>query len=111
MSNEMQFIIIVRFPEWEQVGSLYPEAGKEETVNKYPAFGVKYLLTMPVIAYPEWEEDDERWFTYSEEKIVAEEFKKAYANTIKGKDFDGEILFIEPVQLVPLKHPALQVKS
>lgn len=108
MSNEMQFIVVVRFPEWEQ--EPIAEAGQTE-VQKYPAFGVKYLLTMPIIPYPEWAEDDERWFTYSEEKIVAEEFKKAYANTIKHKDFNGEILFIEPVQLVPVIHPSLMEKS
>lgn len=106
MSSEMQFIIIVRFPEWEQADFEDPKK-----VHKYSAFGVKYLLTMPIIPTPDWEEDDERWFTYSEEKIVAEEFKKAYAHTIKHKDFDGEILFIEPVHLVPLKHPDMEPRS
>ena len=105
MNNKMQFIVTVRFPEWQQ--DPIAEAGQTE-VQHYPAFGVKYLLTMPIIALPEWEEDDERWFTYSEEKIVADEFKKAYAHTISHKDFNGEILFIEPVDLVSLKHPALE---
>lgn len=105
MNNKMQFIITVRFPEWQQ--EPIAAAGQTE-VQKYPAFGVKYLLTMPIIAPPDWEDDDERWFTYSEEKIVAEEFKKAYANTIKHKEFNGEILFIEPVDLVTLNHPDLE---
>lgn len=74
---------------------------------KYPPYGIKYLLTMPVIPYPEWAEDDERWFTYSEEDVVAESFKKAFEKTI-GKKFDGDILFIEQSNFVPLKAVELQ---
>lgn len=86
MSNEQQFIIIVRFPAWEQNGT------------KFNAYGMKFLFTMPIIPFPEWEEDDERWFTYSEEKIVAKTFKKAFEESRKI-EFNGEILFVEPTQL------------
>lgn len=91
MSDEQQFIIVVRFPAWEMDG------------HKSKAFAVKYFLTMPIIPLPEWKEDDKRWFSYSEEKIVAETFKKAYKDRIRKDRFDGEILFIEPVQLTSLK--------
>lgn len=97
MSNEQQFVITVRFPEWAQDDFEDPNK-----VHKYPPFGVKYLFTMGVIPYPDWEAEDERWMWYSEERIVAEQFKRAYKATIK-KDFDGDILFIEPSRYVNLK--------
>lgn len=83
MSNEEQFIIIVRFPAWEMDG------------KKYKAFGMKYLFKMPIIPLPEWEDDDKRWFGYDEGKIVVQTFSKAFKEKI-GRDFDGEVLFVEP---------------
>jgi len=97
MSYGQQFVITVRFPEWSQDDFEDPQK-----VHKYPPFGVKYLFTMGIIPLPEWEEDDKRWFSYSEERIVADEFKKAYKAKIK-QEFDGDILFIEPSQYVSIK--------
>lgn len=90
MTDKNQVIITVRFPAWEQDG------------HKFSAFGIKYLFTMPLIPFPDWKEDDERWFDYNEDKIVAATFKKAYEATMK-QDFNGEILFIENASLVSMK--------
>jgi len=91
MSNEEQFLITARFPSWGDEGFTFP------------AFGVKYLINTPIII-PVTDEDgeiiEEDW-NYEEE--IANYFKQYYKDTIK-KDFDGEILFIEPVQYVTL-HP------
>jgi hypothetical protein len=87
MSDEQQFLITVRFPAWTQ------EADGQ--IHKFSAFGVKYLLITGVIPYPDWPEDDERWFTHDESKEVAKRFVSWYKANIKD-EFNGEILFIEP---------------
>ena len=105
MSNEQQYIIIVRFPEWEQ--EPIAEAGQEGP-QKYAAFGMKFLFTMPIIPFPEWPEEDERWFTYSEEAIVKRTFREAF-NASRSKPFDGEILFVEPTSMSVLKAEEVSV--
>ena len=75
MNNVLRFIITCRFPSW----------GED---NQYPAFGVKYLIEVPI-------ERDEEW-----EEVFKEKYK---AKIGRGeKDFDGEILFSEIVELVNL---------
>ncbi len=91
MNNKEKYIITVRFPEWEQT------FGGE--THKYQAFGVKYLLTTFIHADPEWPEDDERWFSYDPLVAAKDDFISWYKSNIKP-EFEGEILFIEPTDLV-----------
>lgn len=86
MNNKEQYIITVRFPEWEQTF--------EGQIHKYPGFGVRYLLITPLHPEPDWPDDDERWFTYNPLNQVKEDFINWYKANIK-KEFDGEVLFIE----------------
>lgn len=95
MSNEMQFLIIVRFPEWSQVHH-------DGTLHKYKAYGRKYLFTMPIIPFPDWEDTDERWKTYDELKIVKDNFIKSFKASSRG-EFKGEILFVEPADISEIK--------
>ena len=95
MKNNEQYIIIVRYPEWEQT------FGGE--THKYSAFGVKYLFDTGIHQFPEWEEDDERWLRYDPLDTIKSEFIEWYVANISA-DFKGEILFIEPVDIVIAKH-------
>lgn len=92
MSNKEQFLITCRFPEWGDT-------------KQYPAFGVRYLLTTPIIVEPDWPESDERWISYDEAQPVVEYFKQGFKSRI-GKDFDGEVLFVEPFQVTALEATA-----
>ncbi len=84
MSNETKFEITCRFASWKQ--------GE----NVYPAFGVKYLITVP------------NEIVFNENEIVEDPvetfFKKKWRETIgrNEKDFDGEVLFMEESNLVTL---------
>ena len=80
MSNEMQFLITVRF----RLGGVV---------------GIRYLFTTDIIPYPDWPDNDERWLQYSEEAEVVKRFKEWY-NTNMDREFDGEILFVEPTNYV-----------
>lgn len=90
MNNRQQFIITVRYPEWEQLG------------NTYPPFGLRYLFETNVIQLPDWDEDDPRWFSWSEDKVVRDRFKVWWRKHIgkNGETFNGDILFVEPSNLV-----------
>jgi len=73
MNDKIKVIMTCRFPSWEMGGT------------EYPAFGVKYLME---VSLDEWEKAEEV-------------FKEKYKAKI-GKDFEGEILFEEEVDLVNL---------
>ncbi len=75
MNNKTQLIFVCRFPAWGEK-------------LEFPAFGVKYLVEVPI----ENSENEEDCIEY---------FKIAFKNKI-NKDFDGEILFVEEVQIVLL---------
>jgi hypothetical protein len=98
MSNEQQFLIIVRFPAWEQEFD-----GK---VQKYSPYGMKFLFTMPNIQYPDWPDDDKRWHDWDERKITRDAFAAEFKKS-RGKKFEGEVLFIEPVSISELKSSEL----
>lgn len=67
MNNMVKVLVTCRFPEW----------GYEGQEEKYPAFGVKYVIEVPI-----------------ECEDVAAVFSEKYKEKIK-EDFKGEILFIE----------------
>ncbi len=78
MNDKEQLVITCRFAPW----------GNED--QTYPAFGVKYLIEVPI--------------NRPEEVTDEQLFREMYAATIgNGKEFAGEILFIEEVQLVRLE--------
>ncbi len=80
MKNKTKWIITVRFPSW----------GYGEETNTYPAFGVKYLVSVPI----ELNETDTG---------IEDYFLKKYDEKIgNGKKFNGEILFIEECGAVVL---------
>ncbi|PKM88410.1 hypothetical protein CVU83_01720 [Candidatus Falkowbacteria bacterium HGW-Falkowbacteria-2] len=62
----VKVLVTCRFPEWGNDGD-----------KKYPAFGVKYVIEVPI-----------------ECEDVAAVFQEKYKERIK-QDFNGEILFIE----------------
>jgi hypothetical protein len=72
MNDKIQLVITCRFAPWSQ--------GE----NKYPAFGHKYLITVPLM-------------TENVEGIFKELFKEKI-----GHEFDGEILFVEEVDYCSL---------
>lgn len=76
MKNTTQVQFTCRFPSWGEN-------------NQYPAFGVKYLVECPLEAYE------------TEEGCVGV-FKDAFKRKI-GREFDGEILFVEELEIVFLK--------
>lgn len=87
MSNEEQYIITVRFAK----------TGATSTKS----FGVKYLITTPII-WPELDDNDEPVDpAWSPDDEIKNHFYKQYEQRI-GKTFDGEILFIESSNLVLL---------
>ncbi len=53
------------------------------------------------IANPDWKDDDERWFSYSQNDAIVRVFKQKYKEVI-GRDFDGRLLFIEPHEVTLL---------
>jgi len=65
MNNTIKILITCRFAPWFQLD------------EQYPAYGVKYILDIPIYC-----EDAELFF------------KEKYKNTI-GKEFEGEVLFTE----------------
>lgn len=74
MGNTTQLIVTCRFPSW----------GGENN-DQYPAYGVKYLIEIPNEAVENGEE--EKYFIAKYEGKI-------------DKVFNGDILFIEEVQLV-----------
>lgn len=70
MNNKIKYIVTCGFKAW----------GED---NKYPAFGIKYLIEVSL-------DDEERY-----EEIFKEKFKEKI-----GKEFDGDILFVEETELV-----------
>ena len=75
MTDKIMLCFICRFPAWGE--------NKE-----YPAFGVKYLIEVPIE-------------TAQKEEGATNFFKEKFKEHIK-KDFDGEILFVEEAELVIL---------
>lgn len=73
MGNE-QLLFTVRFAGWEDAG------------HKFPPFGVRYILEIP---------------SELEDEGVEEYFMKKFEEKI-GRKFDGDILFVEPMQIVTL---------
>ncbi len=67
MNDKIQLVVTCRFAPWSQ--------GE----NNYPAFGHKYLITVPC-----------------ECENAEEIFKELFISKI-GHEFDGEILFMEEV--------------
>ena len=90
MSDEITVLITVAFPPTEEEIN-----GK---THKHPGYGHKYLFTTNLIPFPTWEDDDERWLSWSEERIIKKRFIKWFENRlyIHGRKFDGQILFIDP---------------
>lgn len=77
MKNTTTYQLTIRFPSWGEN-------------NKYPAYGVKYMVEFP----NEIIEDENKFMEF---------FKKKYDENIgKGKEFKGEILFIDEFEGVYL---------
>lgn len=91
MRNDEQYIITVRYPEWEQTFD-----GK---THKYKPFAVRYLLVTGIHQDPDWAYDDKRWLQYDPTDAIKDDFIEWYKSNI-GKDFNGEILFVEPCDYV-----------
>lgn len=96
MKDDIQFIIICRFSEWEQEG------------NKYPPFGVKYLIDVPLGILTEGTEPkkdnmtEEDWAKLKDPiENVKGYFRSLYEKKI-DKLFEGDILFVEQIELVHL---------
>lgn len=102
MNNQAKFLITVRYPEWEMdVPKMKDgEATGDVETQKFPPFGVKYLFVTGLIEYPDWKQDDKRWASFNPDNIVIDRFKK-WAKVRMKKDFDGDILFVEPCDIVP----------
>lgn len=82
MNNTQKFIITIRFPSW----------GYGDRADEYPAFGVKYLVEIPIEKL-EIDGGLEKYFVEIYDKKIG-----------KGKEFNGEILFVEETDLVILTH-------
>lgn len=82
MSDKMTWLITVRFPEFK------------DGDHTFGPHGMKILFDTPVIPYPEWPEQDERWFDWSEEREVAKLFRADWEKKRK-QAFSGEILWLE----------------
>lgn len=97
MESSQKFLLTVRFPSWKSDG------------GEYPPFGVRYLISVPMnilmkgtqlpdeIVDPT-EEDYEKLRT-EEQNIKDYAIEKIEAFSDK---FDGEILFVEPFDVVVL---------
>lgn len=99
MSNEQKYIITVRFPSWKYVVDPLEDVKYEPNSPEHPPYGVRYLFLTSLIEAPDWPEDDERWFTWDETQVIEERFLGWYKANI-NKEFDGEILFIDPADYV-----------
>lgn len=83
MKENSTYLITVRFPGWV------------EGDHTFSPYGYKYLFTTQIVQFPDWPENDDRWATWSEQKVVRDRFAHWYKQKVQY-DFNGEILFIEP---------------
>lgn len=72
MNNKIKFIATCRFPSWGEN-------------NQYPAYGVKYLIEVPIEKCEELE------------SFFAEKYKEVIGRGTE--EFNGELLFIEEVDI------------
>ncbi len=94
MSDKQKYLITCRFPSW----------GYEKN-DEYPAFGVRYLITISLDELTKGGEKDEQGFykdlNFSEDANIRRKFKELYGN-MANNSFDGEILFIEQSDIIIL---------
>ena len=66
-------------------------------------YGVRYLIKIfnNEIVIPDWKENDKRWFSYDENDIIVKIFKAKFEKKI-ARTFDGQILILEPYEVVVL---------